>query len=282
VAEAQPPGRSTRPPRRGGRRPLVSANWKMHHDHIVALHTVRDLGLRLKPEDTATVEVSIHPPFTDLRTVQVLVEGEGLPLALGAQHCHPDDAGAFTGEISAPMLARLGVRYVIVGHSERRRLFSMTDEQVAATLRAVLRHAMVPILCVGESAEEREAGATEKRLAGQLESALEVLGPEQMTTLVIAYEPIWAIGSGTAATPVDAADAAAFIRATVSSAGGTAAGAGVRVQYGGSVSAENAGEFLAEPDLDGLLVGGASLEAAGFAEVIRAVGACYRSPSSNT
>ncbi|MGH8995869.1 MAG: triose-phosphate isomerase [Acidimicrobiales bacterium] len=280
MSEAETPSPSTRPARRGRRRPLVSANWKMHHDHIVALHTVRDLGLRLKPEDTSTVEVSVHPPFTDLRTVQVLVEGEGLPLALGAQHCHPDDEGAFTGEVSAPMLARLGVRYVIVGHSERRRLFSMTDEQVATTMRAVLRHSMIPILCVGESTEERESGTTEKRLAAQLESALEVLGPEQMATLVIAYEPIWAIGSGTPATPVDAADAAAFIRSTVSAAGGAAAGAGVRVQYGGSVSAENAGQFLAEPDLDGLLVGGASLQATGFAEVIRAVGACYRSPAS--
>jgi triosephosphate isomerase len=252
----------------------------MHHDHIVALHAVRDLGLRLKPEDTSSVEVSIHPPFSDLRTVGVLIEGDGLPLALGAQHCHTDDAGAFTGEVSAPMLARLGVRYVIVGHSERRRLFAMTDEQVAATMRAVLRHSMVPVLCVGESEEEREAGSTERRLAAQLETALAALKPDEMATLVIAYEPIWAIGSGRAATPVDAADAAAFIRSIVASAGGPAAGEGVRVQYGGSVSPENAADFLAEPDIDGLLVGGASLQAGPFAEVIRAVGACYRSPAT--
>ena len=264
----------------GRRRPLVSANWKMHLDHIVALHTVRDLGLRLKPEDVASVDVSIHPPFTDLRTVQVLVEGEKLPVALGAQHCHSDDEGAFTGEVSAPMLARLGVRYVIVGHSERRRLFGMTDEQVAATMRAVLRHSMTPILCVGESAEERDDGTTEARLAAQLEVALGALQPDEMASLVVAYEPIWAIGTGRAATPMDAADAAAFIRMTVGAAGGGAAGEGVRVQYGGSVSPENAADFLAEPDIDGLLVGGASLRAASFAEVIRAVGGCYRSAAT--
>jgi triosephosphate isomerase len=252
----------------------------MHHDHMVALHTVRDLGLRVKPADTALVEVSIHPPFTDIRTVGLLIEGEGMPFELGAQHCHSDDEGAFTGEVSAPMLARLGVRYVIVGHSERRRLFAMTDEQVAATMQAVLRHSMIPVLCVGETAEERDAGTTERRLGAQLESALGSLTSDEMTTLVIAYEPIWAIGTGRAATPVDAADAAAFIRMAVVSAGGPPAGEGVRVQYGGSVNPENAADFLAEPDIDGLLVGGASLQAAGFAEVIRAVGGCYRSPAA--
>jgi len=252
----------------------------MHHDHIAALHTVRDLGLRLKPEDVEAVEVSVHPPFTDLRTVQLLVEGERLPLALGAQHCHSEEEGAFTGEVAAPMLARLGVRYVIVGHSERRRLFGMDDEQVAAVLRAVLRHRMTPIVCVGESAEERDAGTTERRLEAQLASALAAMDADAMASLVVAYEPIWAIGSGRAATVVDAADAAAFVRSVVGEAGGPAAAQGVRVQYGGSVNAENAADFLSEPDIDGLLVGGASLQAAGFAEVIRAVGGCYRSPAT--
>jgi len=252
----------------------------MHHDHIAALHTVRDLGLRLKPDDVAVVEVSLHPPFTDLRTVQLLVEGESLPIALGAQHCHSEDEGAFTGEVAAPMLARLGIRYVIVGHSERRHLFSMTDEEVAATLRAVLRHAMAPILCVGETADERDAGMTERRLATQMASALAVLTPAEMASLVVAYEPVWAIGTGRAATPIDAADAASYIRSLVAGAGGPEAGEGVRIQYGGSVNSENAADFLAEPDIDGLLVGGASLQAAPFAEVIRAVAACYRSPAT--
>ena len=252
----------------------------MHHDHMVALHTVRDLGLRLKPADVTSVEVSVHPPFTDLRTVQVLVEGDELPVSLGAQHCHSEDEGPFTGEVSAPMLARLGVRYVIVGHSERRRLFAMTDERVAATIKAVLAHSMTPVLCVGESAEERDRGITEARLASQLESALGALEKEQMRSLVVAYEPIWAIGTGRAATAVDAADAAAFIRTKVGSIGGSAAGEQVRVQYGGSVSAENAADFLAEPDIDGLLVGGASLQAASFADIVRAVAACYRSAAT--
>jgi len=144
----------------------------------------------------------------------------------------------------------------------------------------VLRHSMIPILCVGESAEERDQGTTERRLAGQLELALGAIAPDQMASLVVAYEPLWAIGSGRPATPVDAADAAAFIRMTVGAAGGPAAAAGVRVQYGGSVNAENAADFLSEPDIDGLLVGGASLQAASLAEVIRAVGGCYRSPAT--
>ncbi len=264
---------------RAGRRPLVSANWKMHHDHIAALHTVRDLSLRLGPSEQG-VEVSVHPPFTDLRTVQLLIEGEHLPLVLGAQHCHSADQGAFTGEVAAPMLARLGVRYVIVGHSERRQLFGMDDSQVVATVQAVRRHGMVPIVCVGETAEQRDAGTTEQRLRAQLEPVLQVLAPEAMASLVVAYEPVWAIGTGRPASHVDASDAAAFIRSLVAAAGGAEAAAGVRIQYGGSVSAANAADFVAEPDVDGLLVGGASLQAAEFAEVIRSVAACYRSAAS--
>jgi triosephosphate isomerase len=242
----------------------------MHHDHIEALHTVRDLGLRLKHEDVAQVDVSVHPPFTDLRTVQTLVESESIPVALGAQHCNDHDRGAFTGEVSPQMLARLGVRYVIVGHSERRRLFGMTDETVATTLRAVLRHEMIPILCVGETAEEREAGRTETRLASQLEVVLQGLDASDVAAMVVAYEPIWAIGTGNPATAVDAEDACLFIRETVGELATAEAAASVRVQYGGSVSPENAADLMAEPDVDGLLVGGASLDAAGFLEIVRA------------
>ena len=249
----------------------------MHHDHIEALHTVRDLGLRLKPDDVAKVDVSVHPPFTDLRTVQTLVEKEHLPVALGAQHCAPEDAGAFTGEVSPRFLARLGTTYVIVGHSERRTLFGMDDATVAATLRAVLRHEMTPIVCVGETEEQREAGRTETVLEEQVLAALTGLGTEVLAGLVLAYEPIWAIGTGKAATAVDAEDACVFIRSLVGKLGGDAAAAGVRVQYGGSVNGENAADLMAEPDVDGLLVGGASLEAAKFTDVVRATAACYRS-----
>jgi triosephosphate isomerase len=252
------------------RRRLVSGNWKMHHDHIEALHTVRDLGLRLKAEDVAKLDVSIHPPFSDLRTVQTLLEKESIPVALGAQHCNDHDRGAYTGEVSPQMLARLGVRYVIVGHSERRRHFGMTDEAVAATLRAVLRHEMTPILCVGESEDERAAGQTETRLSAQLDVALRGVDPRQVAGMVVAYEPIWAIGTGNAATAVDAEDACLFVRHTVAELAGPEAAASVRVQYGGSVNPENAADLTAEPNVDGLLVGGASLDAAGFLEIVRA------------
>jgi triosephosphate isomerase len=249
----------------------------MHHDHIEALHMVRDLGLRLKPDDVATVDISVHPPFTDLRTVQTLVEKEGIPVALGAQHCSDEDAGARTGEVSPRMLARLGTRYVVVGHSERRTLFGMTDATVCATLKAVLRHEMTPIVCVGETEEQRGQSQTEATLEEQVLAALEGVPPEQAARLIWAYEPLWAIGTGQAATAVDAEDAAVFIRSIVAKVAGDEAAGAVRIQYGGSVNGENAADLMAEPDIDGLLVGGASLEAASFLDIIRAGGACYRS-----
>jgi triosephosphate isomerase (TIM) len=259
------------------RRPLISGNWKMHHDHIEALHTVRDLGLRIKPDDVATIDVSVHPPFTDLRTVQTLVEKEGIPVALGAQHCSDEDAGARTGEVSPRMLARLGTRYVVVGHSERRTLFGMTDAVVASTLKAVLRHDMTPIVCVGETQEERAGGKTEAKLEEQVLAALDGLSPEAVAGLVVAYEPLWAIGTGLAASAMDAEDAGVFIRGLVAKVAGEAAAETVRIQYGGSVQADNAADLMAEPNVDGLLVGGASLQAASFLDVIRAGAACYRS-----
>jgi triosephosphate isomerase len=262
---------------RPGRRPLVSGNWKCNLDHIEALHLVRDLGLRLKPEDTAGVDVSVHPPFTDLRTVQSLVEGEGLPLALGAQHCSAEGTGAFTGEVAAAFLARLNVTYVLVGHSERRHLFGQDDASVAATLRAVLGAELTPILCVGETGEERDQERTEVRLEAQVTAALSGLAPEVVAGLVLAYEPVWAIGTGRSATPVDAGDAGAFLRRVLAGLAGEEAADAVRIQYGGSVTPENAGDLVAEPDVDGLLVGGASLQAAGFVDIVRAVAACYRS-----
>jgi triosephosphate isomerase len=248
----------------------------MHHDHIEALHTVRDLGLRLKPEDVAVVDASIHPPFTDLRTAQTLLEAEGIPVALGAQHCSAHERGAFTGEIGPPMLARLGVTAVLVGHSERRQLYGMDDQAVADTLRAVLAAGMMPICCVGETEGERDAGQTENRLSTQVHAALSGLPPETLSTMVVAYEPVWAIGTGRAATAVDAEDACGYIRTLVAGLAGPEAAEALRVQYGGSVNAENAAELVAEPDVDGLLVGGASLDAASFVDIIRGVAGCYR------
>jgi triosephosphate isomerase len=249
----------------------------MHHDHIEALHTVRDLGLRLKPEDVASLDISVHPPFTDLRTVQTLVEKERIPVVLGAQHCSDEDAGARTGEVSPRFLARLGVTYVIVGHSERRTLFGMDDATVAATLQAVLRHQMTPVLCVGESEDQRARGQTASVLEQQVMTALAGLTPELLKGLVIAYEPLWAIGTGTPATAIDAEDACVHIRSLVATLGGDQAAAAIRLQYGGSVNAQNAEDLMAEPDVDGLLVGGASLDASSFTDIIRAAGGCYRS-----
>jgi len=238
---------------------------------------VRDLGLRIKPEDVASLDVSVHPPFTDLRTVQTLVEKERIPVALGAQHCSDEDRGARTGEVGPQMLARLGTTYVIVGHSERRTLYGMTDEMVAATLKAIVRHEMTPIVCVGETEEERAAAKTEAKLEQQVLAALDGLAPEVVANLVVAYEPIWAIGSGRAASAMDAEDASVFIRSLVAKVAGDEAAGAIRIQYGGSVKADNAADFVSEPNVDGLLVGGASLEAAGFLDIIRASAACYRS-----
>ncbi len=253
-----------------GRRPLVSGNWKMNFDHHQAIHAARDLGLRLRPADTAAVDLSVHPPFTDLRSVQTVVESDDVPVALGAQNCAVEDAGAFTGEVSAPMLAKLHVEYVIVGHSERRRLFGETDEVVAAKLRAVVRNGMTPICCVGETLEEREAGETLARLAGQVDAALGAFGADALPALVVAYEPLWAIGTGRAASPDDAQEAARAIRAVVARRRGEEAAAQLRVQYGGSVTPDNAAELLAGPDVDGVLVGGASLDPAQFVAIARA------------
>jgi triosephosphate isomerase (TIM) len=254
----------------GARRPLVSGNWKMHHDHLQSIRTVQDLGLRLPASDVASLDVSVHPPFTSLRSVQTVIEDRAIPVLLGAQHCYFEDQGAFTGEVSPPMLARLGVALVIVGHSERRQFFAQTDEVVAATLRAVIRHAMTPIVCVGETEEEREDGETEARLAAQTTAALKGLPADQVAGLVVAYEPIWAIGTGRTATAEDAQAACAHIRAVVDEIAGAEAASALRIQYGGSVRPENAAELLRQPDVDGALVGGASLDAATFAAIVAA------------
>jgi triosephosphate isomerase len=222
------------------------------------------------------LDVSVHPPFTDLRSVQTVLEDRAIPVALGAQHCFSEDEGAYTGEVAPPMLARLGVSYVIVGHSERRQFFAMTDEQVAATLRAVLRHGMTPIVCVGETEEEREAEETEARLTTQTTAALKGLPEEQTAGLILAYEPIWAIGTGRTATGSDAQAACLHIRGVVAELAGDAAAQAVRIQYGGSVRPENTAELMHERDVDGLLVGGASLDAAIFAKIIKEAGTTIR------
>ncbi len=251
------------------RRPLISGNWKMHLNHFEALQTVQKLAYLLPKDATDDVDVSIHPPFTDIRTVQTSIDADKLPFLLGAQHCHWDDKGAFTGEVSPAFLAKLEVKYVICGHSERRELFGETDAMVADKASAILRHGMTPIVCVGETLDEREAGQTESKVLGQVTAALAGRSAATVAALVIAYEPIWAIGTGRTATSDDAQAMCAAIRSAVGGLTDEATAAAVRIQYGGSVKASNIAELMAQPDIDGALVGGASLDPDEFARIVQ-------------
>jgi len=251
------------------RKPLISGNWKMHLNHFDAIAMVQKLAYLIDKDTYDRVDVSVHPSFTNLRSIQTLLDADRIPIALGAQHCHWEDKGAYTGEVSPAFLAKLAVRYCIVGHSERRQLFGQTDEVVERTLHAILRHEMTPILCVGETLAKREAGETLAKIDLQTRAALRGLSPTQVAALVIAYEPIWAIGTGRTASAADAQESCAALRRVVAELHGDAAAVGVRIQYGGSVKPDNAAELLAQPDIDGALVGGASLEADSFAAIVR-------------
>lgn len=251
------------------RRPIVAANWKMHKTHLEAIQAVQKLGYLLDVGDTDAVEVVICPPFTALRSVQTLIESDRLAFGLGAQDVHHEDDGAFTGEVSPPMLVALKVEYVIIGHSERRRLFGEDDETVNRKVRAVFAHGMRPIVCVGESLEEREADGTESIVREQVRRAFVQVTPEQAGEAVVAYEPIWAIGTGRTAEPSDAGRVIEVIRATLAETHDDGIARSVRVQYGGSVKAGNMREFMAHPEIDGALVGGASLDPEDFALIVK-------------
>jgi triosephosphate isomerase (TIM) len=251
------------------RKPLISGNWKMNHNHFEAIQTVQKLAYLVGKDELEVADVSIHPPFTDLRSVQTIIEADRLGYALGAQNCHWEPSGAFTGEISPLFLAKLDVRYVIAGHSERRELFSETDEMVNKKVAAIQAAGMTPIMCVGETLDEREAGSTEDKVLGQVRAGLAGRSAEQIGSLVIAYEPIWAIGTGRTATADDAQTVCAAIRPCVAELAGAAAGETVRIQYGGSVKSTNIAELMAADDIDGALVGGASLDPDEFARIAR-------------
>jgi triosephosphate isomerase (TIM) len=251
------------------RRPLISANWKMNHNHFEAIQTVQKLAYLVGKDDLEHADVSIHPPFTDIRSVQTVIDADKLLFAVGAQHCHWEDKGAFTGEVSPLFLSKLNVQYVIVGHSERRQLFGETDEDVAKKIVAIQRHSMTPILCVGETLDEREAGETETKALGQIRAALAGLKPDKISSLVVAYEPIWAIGTGRTATSDDAQQVCAAIRGCIAEIAGSEASDAVRIQYGGSVKSSNIAELIAQPDIDGALVGGASLDPDEFARICK-------------
>jgi len=241
----------------------------MNLNHFEAIQTVQKLAYLLTKDDYASVGVSIHPPFTDIRSIQTILDADDMKLSLGAQHCHWEDKGAFTGEVSPVFLSKLAVEYVIVGHSERRELFGETDDQVSKKVTAILKHAMTPIVCVGETLEERQQGRTAEKVLGQVRAAIAGRSAEVVAGLVIAYEPIWAIGTGMTASAGDAQAVIGAIRAEVLSHVGPKAAQGVRIQYGGSVKASNIAEIMAQPDVDGALVGGASLDPAEFARIVQ-------------
>ena len=251
------------------RMPLMAGNWKMNLNHLEAIALVQKLAFSLDATDLSEVEVVVLPPFPSLRSVQTLVDGDKLLLGYGAQDLSPHADGAYTGDVSGAMLAKLGCSYVVVGHSERREHHAETDEVVGAKVRAAFAHGITPILCVGESLDIRQAGGHVAHCEQQLAAALSGLPAEQAATIVVAYEPIWAIGTGEVASPEDAQEVCSAIRAQLGTLYDADLARGVRVLYGGSVKSTNVAAIMAQPDVDGGLVGGASLDAEEFAKICR-------------
>jgi triosephosphate isomerase len=252
-----------------GRLPLIAGNWKMNLDHLQSIAFVQKLAWSLKDakHDVTSVEVAVFPPFTDLRSVQTLVAADKLPIVFGGQDVSAHDSGAYTGEISGAFLSALECSYVIIGHSERRTLHAESDEQVAAKVSAALRHNLVPIICVGETAEDLEKHGPSAVPVAQLRAAL--AGIDTAADIVVAYEPVWAIGSGQAATPEQAEQVAAQLRTVLAELLGQDVAGKTRILYGGSVKANNIAAFMREPNVDGALVGGASLDLNEFASIVR-------------
>ncbi len=251
------------------RTPLMAGNWKMNLNHFEAIALVQRLAFALNGDDFDALDVAVLPPFTDLRSVQTLIDGDGYRIAYGAQDISPHESGAYTGEISGAMLSKLGCTYVIAGHSERRQFHAEDDALVAAKARAALRSGLVPIVCVGEGLDVREAGEQVGFTVAQLAGSLDGIASDQVARSVIAYEPVWAIGTGKVATPADAQEVCGALRSWVADAHGADTAAAVRVLYGGSVKASNVASIMAEPDVDGALVGGASLDPDEFVSIVR-------------
>jgi triosephosphate isomerase (TIM) len=252
-----------------GKVPLMAGNWKMNCNHLEAIALTQKLAFTLTPKDFASVEVVLLPPFTDLRSVQTMVDGDKLQIGYGAQDLSPFPKGAYTGDISGPMLAKLGCSYVLAGHSERRQHHREDDALVNAKVRAALANSITPILCVGESLDVRRADGHVEFVLEQLNGSLAKVPAEQVALMVIAYEPVWAIGTGEVASPEDAQAMCAAIRERISAVHGAETGSGVRILYGGSVKSDNIAPIMAQPDVDGALVGGASLDAGQFAQICR-------------
>jgi triosephosphate isomerase (TIM) len=249
--------------------PLIAGNWKMNLNHLEAIALVQKLAFTLTPKDFQHVEVVVLPPFTDLRSVQTLIDGDKLRIGYGAQDLSQHSAGAYTGDISGPMLAKLGCSYVLCGHSERRQYHHEDDALVNAKVKAALAVSITPILCVGENLDTRQSGEHVTHCVEQLERSLAKVPAEAIASMVIAYEPVWAIGTGEVASPADAQEMSAAVREWVSGAHGAETAAGMRILYGGSVKDDNIAPIMAQQDVDGALVGGASLDAGQFASICR-------------
>jgi triosephosphate isomerase len=251
------------------RKPFMAGNWKMNLDHLEAIAHVQKIAFALNDEDFAAVEAGVMVPFTDIRSVQTLVDADNLKVVYGSQDISAQDKGAYTGEISGLMLAKLGCTYAVIGHSERRQYHGEDDALVNAKVKAAYKHGLTPIMCIGEVKEEREAGIQEQVTLGQLDGGLADIPAEQAATIVIAYEPVWAIGTGLTATPQDAQDMCGAIRRRLAELYSQEVADAIRIQYGGSVKASNAAEIMAGPDVDGALIGGASLDADEFVAICK-------------
>jgi triosephosphate isomerase len=254
---------------RGTRKPLIAGNWKMHNNHFEAIALTQKLAFTLTDKDFVAVDVALLPPFTDLRSVQTLIEGDRLRLLWGAQDVSAHEDGPYTGEVSARMLAKLGCLFVLAGHSERRQYHHEDDALVNAKVKMILQRAMTPVLCIGEPLEVRQAGGQLPYTLSQLDGGLAGLTSEQVAGLVVAYEPIWAIGTGEVATPADAQEVCRAIRSRISAVHGDVTGESTRILYGGSVKPGNMPAIMAELDIDGALVGGASLDPGEFVGICR-------------
>ncbi|MEY9211021.1 triose-phosphate isomerase [Thermobifida halotolerans] len=252
------------------RKPLIAGNWKLHNNHLEAIALVQKMAFALNEADFDAADIAVLPPFTALRSVQTLVEGDKLQIAYGAQDISQHDRGAYTGEVSGPMLAKLGCSYVLAGHSERREYHHEDDAVVNAKVRAAFANDITPILCLGEGLEVRRAGRQVEHTLAQLEGALKGVTEEQVRRLVIAYEPVWAIGTGEVATPEDAQEVCAALRGRIGELYSSETAEQVRILYGGSVKSGNVAAIMAKEDVDGALVGGASLKADEFVSLVRA------------
>lgn len=251
------------------RKPLMAGNWKMNLNHLEAIAVVQKLVYSLGDKDYDAVDVAIIPPFTDIRSIQTMVDGDRLRVQYGAQDLSPETSGAFTGDISGSMLAKLGCTFVLVGHSERRAIHSEDDALINRKIKAALAHGLTPIFCVGEELPIRESGAHVSYVIRQVRAGLAGVAQSELKKIVIAYEPVWAIGTGKSATPADAQEVCSAIRAEIEEIGSSEIGEGMRILYGGSVKSANIVEIMAKADIDGALIGGASLDPEELAKIAK-------------